>query len=533
MKLDLSAILKKGNWVYFIGIKGTGMCALAELFHNRGLLVSGSDTEEKFYTDDILKEMGIHFYESFDASHIKTPPPFPRGASASVDKPQRLQPDLVVYSAAYSPETGSVATNAEVAETQRLGIPLVKYTDALGEYSSLFDSTGVTGVHGKTTTTALAGTMLRGVGLPAQALVGSAVGVFGGRSTFDQGNKYFVAETCEYRRHFLSFHPKRIILTSVESDHQDYYPTYESIRDAFIEYGSLLPDGGQLIYSADDPGAVEVALALKKEKPEINIIPYGFNANGEYKIEMFEVRDEMFVMRIQGFPLELKMRVPGKHTAVNTAAAFALCSSLVRQEYGDRTNDGWNDERGKKLVSALEEFTGSKRRSEILGEANEILFMDDYAHHPTAIKTTLEGLKDFYPKRRLIASFMSHTYTRTATLLDEFASSFEKADIILLHKIYASAREVYSGGVNGKTLFEKVLETGKKDVFYTHEPLDAYELVKSMLRPGDLFITMGAGDNWPLGQKLFKFFSREGEPSSGSDACSPKEKPHSCFAGAL
>jgi UDP-N-acetylmuramate--alanine ligase len=131
--------------------------------------------------------------------------------------------------------------------------------------------------------------------------------------------------------------------------------------------------------------------------------------------------------------------------------------------------------------------------------------MDDYGHHPTAIKTTLEGLRAFYPQRRLVVSFMSHTYTRTASLLDEFAGSFADADVVFLHRIYASARERYSGGVNGRTLFEKTREKRDK-VYYTEEPLEALELLKGLLRPGDLFLTLGAGDNWPLGEKLYHYY---------------------------
>jgi len=486
--------IKKGSWVYFVGIKGTGMCALAELLHNQGIRVSGSDTPEKFYTDDILNELKIPFTESFEAAHIS-------GGSTT--------PDLVIYSAAYSQDPSTEKpedTNIEIAETQRLGIPLVKYTDALGAYSAKFYSTGITGVHGKTTTTALAGTLLRGVGLPAQILAGSAVGAFGGRSTLDLGNKYFVAETCEYRRHFLSFHPRTIILTSVETDHQDYFPAYKDIREAFIEYGRLLPLEGALIYCADDPGALDVAMTLKNEKPEISLVSYGFKADSDYRIEMYHVKDERVFMRLSGFPGELKIRVPGRHTALNAAAAVALCSILLKQEFGTGNNGGWNEERREGLRSALEAFSGSKRRSEILGEANGILFMDDYGHHPTAINTTIEGLKEFYPQRRLVLSFMSHTYTRTSLLLDEFAASFEKADIVILHKIYASAREVYEGGVSGQTLFQKTRETGKKHVFYTDEPMDGFELLKGILKPGDLFVTMGAGDNWKLGKELFDFY---------------------------
>jgi UDP-N-acetylmuramate--alanine ligase len=486
--------LQPGAVVYFIGIKGTGMCALAELMHNSGLTVSGSDRDEVFYTDRILTELGIPYHESFLAEHV--------GAKI----------DLVIYSAAYS-----FGTNPEMAEAQRLKLPILKYTDALGYYSLGFDSSGVAGVHGKTTTAAIAGTLIRGAGLPAQILVGSAVKGFNDRSTLNLGEKYFVAETCEYRRHFLSFHPRRIILTSVESDHQDYYPTYESIRDAFMEYGRLLPEAntnqaaasveaGELIYCADDPGASEVAAALEKEGRGIKFIPYGFSAAGDYRIKSYEVADERAVMELAGFPGELRLRVPGRHQALNAAAALALTSSLVKKEFGNSAgNDGWNDDRRDAVRQALEDFRGSKRRSEIIGERGGILFMDDYAHHPTAISTTLEGLKAFYPRRRLIVSFMSHTYTRTASLLDRFAASFAKADAVILHKIYGSAREEYHGGVTGETLFEETKKL-RDNVFYAAEPLEAAELLKGMLKPGDLFITMGAGDNWKLGGSLYEYY---------------------------
>jgi UDP-N-acetylmuramate--alanine ligase len=492
--------------VYFIGIKGTGMCALAELMHRAGVSVSGSDREEVFYTDAILKEEGIPYYESFDPAHIETDPP----------------PDLVVYSAAYSFDS-----NPEMIEARRRGLEILKYTDALGAYSALFDSSGIAGVHGKTTTTAMAGAMIRGAGLPARILAGSAVGAFGGRSTLSLGEKYFVAETCEYRRHFLAFHPRRIVLTSVEWDHQDYYPSRQSIGDAFLDYCRLLPPGGELIYCACDPGAAETAAALRKKGRDLRFIPYGFSAEGDWRIESYEVKDERLVMGIQGFPGLLSLRIPGRHSCLNAAAALALTSSLVREEFGGRCpgNGGWNDARREGVRRALEEFGGSRRRSEVLGEAGGILFMDDYGHHPTAIKTTLGGLKEFYPRRRLVVSFMSHTYTRTASLLDEFAASFDQVDLLVLHKIYPSAREEYHGGVTGLRLFEKVRDRlnyiGRLDckerVFYAEEPEDASPMLTEALRPGDLFITLGAGDNWKLGRKLLSFYKEK-------EVCEEKEK---------
>jgi UDP-N-acetylmuramate--alanine ligase len=455
------------------------MSALAELFRQSGYDVSGSDTAEVFYTDAILQELQIPYVESFSPDHV---PP-----DAAV----------AVYSAAYSKES-----NSEIAEAEKRGIPVMKYTDALGAYSALFDSSGIAGVHGKTTTAAIAGTLIRAAGLPAQILAGSAVKGFGGRSTLSLGNKYFVAETCEYRRHFLAFHPRRVVLTSVESDHQDYYPSYESILSAFVEYAKLLPPGGELIYCADDPGARDVAASVNKAIA--TLVPYGVNADGDFAITALHVGEERTALRLAGFPGELGLRVPGRHIALDAVGALALTDSLVRSEFG-----GWTEEQRESVRRALEDFRGSRRRQEILGEAGGVLFMDDYGHHPTAIKTTLEGLREFYPRRRILVSFMSHTYTRTAALLDDFASSLASADQVALHKIYGSARETYRGGVTGKTLFERTRKL-RDGVHYVEEPLDAFGLFTKLLRPGDLFITMGAGDNWKLGAALYEHYRTGG-----------------------
>jgi UDP-N-acetylmuramate--alanine ligase len=287
-----------------------------------------------------------------------------------------------------------------------------------------------------------------------------------------------------------------------------FFPTYESIRDAFAEYCRLLPAGGELIYCADDPGAAEVAEIIRKENRGLTFVPYGFSAPGDFGITAFEVQDERSRMNLRGFPGEWRIQVPGRHTALDAAAALALTSSLVKTEFGTGGGEGeggWNERRRENVRRALEDFRGSKRRSEILGEAGGILFMDDYGHHPTAIRTTLEGLNAFYPRRRLVVSFMSHTYTRTAALLDEFAASFAQADVVFFHKIYASAREACRGGVTGKTLYEKTLAL-RGEAYYVDEPLDAAEPLKKILKAGDLFLTLGAGNNWPLGETLLRYF---------------------------
>ena len=258
--------------------------------------------------------------------------------------------------------------------------------------------------------------------------------------------------------------------------------------------------GGELIYCADDPGAREVAKLLEQEEGgrEKRFIPYGFTASGAFRIQSYQVAHEQAMVVLAGFPGPLQLRIPGRHSALNAAGALALTDALVKAE----APGGWQQEQWDGARQSLAAFTGSKRRSEILGERGGILFMDDYGHHPTAVGTTLAGLKEFYPQRRLVLSFMSHTYTRTASLLDAFARCFEQADITVLHKIYPSARESASLGISGETLFAKT-KARQDRVYYVAEPLDAVGLLRKVLRPGDLFITMGAGDNWKLGQALF------------------------------
>ena len=475
--MNRSKIFLENINIYCVGIKGTGMCAMAELLKNSGFKVSGSDTNEIFYTDKILKELQIPYYENFDASHINN------------------NIDLIIYSAAYNEND-----NPELAEAKKKSIKAISYPQALGEWSKMFDSTGIAGVHGKTSTTAIAGIMAKKLNLPVQVLVGSAVKDFNERSTVIMGNQYFIAETCEYRKHFLLFQPKRIIITSVESDHQDFFPDYISIRDAFVEYCKLLPDNGQIIYCADDKGAAEIVDIVKKDRNNINYIPYGFNANGLFKIEYYYTKNEEVFFKINAYNEEFVLHIPGKHLILNATAAIALCINLLNDN-----NDNIDNKKWEIIKKVLYEFKGSKRRSEILGEENGILFMDDYGHHPTAINATLKGLKEFYPNRRIIISFMSHTYTRTDALLKEFSECFEYADIVFLHKIYSSAREKYNGGITGITLYEKV-KLKKDNVYYTENPLDAVEQLKGILQKGDLFITMGAGNNWPLGLSLYNYY---------------------------
>ncbi len=520
-----------GVHIHFVGIKGTGMAALVEILFHKGAVITGSDVSERFYTDEVLEKLGLHAV--------------PFGAENITDKVQ-----YVIYSSAYK-----LDKNPDLIEAVRRGVPCLLYTQALGAYSSRAYSCGVSGVHGKTSTTGLIGTILKEIDLPAQVLAGSVINSFGGTCTYTapsvvddnssmvecsrseciettspstplrdrpstplRDQTLFVAETCEYQRHFMSFCPQKIILTSVEPDHEDYYPTYEDIRQAFIDYICKLPEGGEVIYCADDKGACETVALAREKRADIVAIPYGEKAgalgDGEFAVKFGSVENEKnsFTLGLFAEKGDFALAMPGRHEVLDAAAAVALvCRLLVT--YGKNPLDFYEN-----IKAGLLSFSGGKRRSEKVGgfknkNGADVIVLDDYGHHPTAVKTTLEGYRDFYKGRKIIVDFMSHTYSRTQALLPEFARCFTSADEVILHKIYSSARENPADfEITGRTLYEAVLATGQKNVHYYEEILDAADFVKAELEKplgpeypdGYLFITMGAGDNWKLGKEILK-----------------------------
>lgn len=476
--------------IHLVGAKGTGMAALAEILASQGCSLSGSDSAEVFYTDAILRSLGILPSVGFEASQL------PPGT------------ELVIHSAAYSRQD-----NPQLLAAILAGIPVMSYPEALGLLSGTMKSTAIAGVHGKTTTTAMSGAVVAALGIDATVLAGSSVSSFGGHSTLIRGSVAFVAETCEYRRHFLHFHPSRMVVTSVEPDHQDYYPRYEDILAAFVEFGRLLPASGVFIYCADDPGASEVASILREERPDLAFVPYGHKAEGMWRLENFATRKAEATFSLAGIPGLFRLHVPGHHLALDATAAAIVglsllaereCASECPVDKGTGLPFGWtpSGEAIAALREAIAAFSGSKRRSEILGEAGGVLFMDDYGHHPTAIRETVKGIREFWPDRRLIVDFMSHTYSRTRSLFADFARCLDEADIVILHKIYASAREAISTDLSGRDLCDAI-SSGRDKVLYFEEPDGAFGELRSLLRPGDLFLTMGAGDNWKLGAALF------------------------------
>lgn len=521
MKAEFPKIIK-GTHFHLVGVKGTGVAALAELLAARGAVITGSDVAEVFYTDAILNRLGIKA-QPFSGGNI-------------TDDIQ-----CVVHSSAYS-----VETNPDLIEAARRGVPILLYTEALGAVSALSYSAGICGVHGKTSTAGLTGTILSRLPLDCQVLAGSVITSFGDgepscvmtRGGNGGARHYFAAETCEYQRHFMQFHPQKIVLTAIESDHQDYYPTYEDILKAFVEYLLLLPDGGEVIYCADDAGAAEAVRLAQEQRPDIKATPYGVTAEGDYHVTFGTVGDGVQYFSL-GCIKDFALYISGRHEVLDAAAAVALSRAFL---FADGLNAADYDDDIRRGVAL---FKGGKRRSEVVGRrtigGNDTIFIDDYGHHPTAIRTTLAGYRQFYKGRRMVVDFMSHTHTRTAALLDEFAASFKDADDVIINDIYGSARErkearevpesprasrgerdsceaVYRGtaseckahqgiSVTGEVLAKRTAEHHRHVVYAPKFEDAAREAKKILSEPlpdqypdGCLFVTMGAGDNWKVGE---------------------------------
>ena len=453
------------------------MAALAEILAARGASLSGADVADSFPTDRILHRLGLH----------------PGVGFAAADLPDGV--DWVIHSAAYER-----SENAQLQAAAARGIPLSSYPEALGELSRTARSVAVSGVHGKTTTAALCGLLVEALRLPATVLTATGVANFGGRATVIRGAAYLVAETCEYRSHFINFQPNHMVITAVELEHVDAFPTHDALESAFVDFAGSLPSGGTLIYCADDAGAAQVAAAVAAQRSDLQLQPYGEAAAGTLRISELTPVAGATRFRLGCLREPVTLRVPGRHNAANAAAAVGVARILLAAEGRE-----WGVPEQTATVRALGSYRGGQRRTEVVGEWRGILVIDDYAHHPTELVTTLAGLRAFYPGRRIVVDFMSHTFSRTAALLDDFATAFEVADEVLLHPVYASTREGSHDTPEraGRALYAAVTAHHPR-VRWCATLAAASAYLAAHLRRGDLLATMGAGDNWRVGEQVLQ-----------------------------
>lgn len=444
---NIDLMLKKCNSIYFIGIGGINMSSLAHISHLRGYKTGGSDREKTALTER-LREEGIEIFYGHSAENVDGY-------------------DAVVYTVAISPD------NPEYVRAQERGIPCISRADYLGYLMLGYKNRiGVSGMHGKSTCTSMCATVfMEGEGDPT-VLSGAELDAMGG--AYRIGNsENFIFEACEYMDSFLDFNPSMAIILNIEMDHVDYFKSMEQICDSYAKFADITGEGGTVIANADNE-YIPVALAGYRGK----VVTFGVSSgSADYTAINIRYPDgfgEFDVMYRGEFLAHVKLSVTGEHNIYNALAAFAAGHI-----------SGLDPE---KIALGLTRFKGAKRRMEFKGTVNGALVFDDYGHHPTEVASTLAGVA----KRdlsRLFCVFQPHTYSRTYTLMEEFATAFDAAEQIIIADIYP-ARETDDLGISGETL---AIRIGEKAIYISGFENIANEL-NSLLYPGDILIVMGAGD---------------------------------------
>lgn len=450
------------KYYHLVGIKGTGMSALAQILKTQGHKVTGSDSSEVFITDSVLKRAQIPVFSPFSEKNLKNP-------------------DVVVRSQAYGED------NPEIKKAKEKAIKILTYPQALGELVRKKIGIAVSGTHGKTTITVLSGLLLNEAGLDSTVICGSLVDQFGFSNARIGKSKYFVLEACEFKESFLAYEPKIILLSTIDYDHTDYYPDFQSYKKAFLKFVKKLPQDGFLIACFDDENVKEVALKSKKK-----VISYGLSGDFDIKGEKIKTTTFRTTFEVSAFSKNLgifKILLPGFFNVQNALAIIALGLHLKIPLVI--------------IKKVLSEYKGIKRRFETLGIVRGIRVMDDFAHHPTEIKLTLKAVRQFYPKARIWAVFQPYTYSRTKSLLSDFSKSFCEADFVVLDEIYGSAREKNRGEIKGEDLYN-LTKKYHKNVYFVPGRENIANFLVQKVKTGDVVITMSCGDIYKAGQRLLE-----------------------------
>jgi len=444
--------------VHFVGIGGIGMSGIAELLLNLGYRVSGSDLKES----DITKRL-VSLGGSVVAGH--------RAENVAADV------DVVVTSSAVR------KNNPEVVAAKDRGIPVIPRAEMLAELMRLKEGVAIAGSHGKTTTTSLIATVLAHAKLDPTAVVGGKLNALGSNAKLGKG-QLMVVEADESDGSFLRLSPAIAVITNVDPEHLDYYGTVEALQQAFVDFADRVPFYGLAVLCVDHPVVQHLIPRIGKRHTT-----YGLSPQAEWRAD--DIRHAPFQSRFmvshkgkqQG---EVTLRMVGAHNVLN---ALACCA--VSHELGIPF---------KVTAEALGEFAGVQRRFTVRGEVNGITVVDDYGHHPAEIRATLAGARASFPQRRIVCAFQPHRYTRTRDLLGEFATAFNDADLLLLTEVYAASEDPIPG-VTGAKLHEAVKACGHRDAAFA-ERAELARRLREKVRPGDLVITLGAGDITHVGEEL-------------------------------
>jgi UDP-N-acetylmuramate--alanine ligase len=446
--------------LHFVGIGGIGMSGIAEILLDQGFKVSGSDRTLTEVTER-LKKLGAATFEGHRAQNIAD------------------DVDTVVYSSAVQPD------NPEILEAQRRKIPIVRRAEMLAEVMRLKYGIGIAGTHGKTTTTSMISLVLMEGELDPTVIVGGKLSGLGGTNARLGRGEFIVVEADEYDRSFLSITPTIAVLTTLETDHLDCYRDLEDIKSAFVQFATKVPFYGFIVLCLDEPALLDIMPHLNKKK----IITYGLNPQADVQAVDIRHKDNSTKYTLIRNNQELgtiTLQVPGKHNVQNSLGAIA-----VGLELGVPFS---------KIKAGIEKFSGVYRRWEKKGEVNDIVLYDDYAHHPTECKATLSGVKSGW-RRRVVCVFQPHLYSRTRDFYEDFGKSFLLSDVLVVTDVYP-AREEPIQGVNGELIVNAAKQFGHKDAHYVPEKKKVPAFLKSIVKSGDIVITMGAGDIWKYGEEF-------------------------------
>jgi len=442
--------------LHFLGIGGVGMCGLAELLHGEGFTVSGCDLAAS-ETTARLESLGIRV----DLGH----------AAGHLDGVQ-----LLVISSAVK------ADNTEVEAARRLGIPVIRRAEMLGELSRLKWGIAVAGTHGKTTTTSLTGFVLTRAGLDPTVVVGGRMHFLGAHARLGR-SEYLVCEADEFDRSFLALFPVLALLTTVEAEHLDTYGSVEAMEDAFVTFANRVPFYGAAIACLDDAGVRRLLPRFERR-----IVTYGFSPQADVHGRAVRLADtgSSCQVVVRGSEAgELKLPLPGRHMLANalgaTAAALEVGVAFAA------------------IAAAVGAFTGVARRFERKGQRNGVVLVDDYAHHPSEIAATLQAARQSFPDARMVVVFQPHLFSRTRDFAREFGDALLGANVVVVLPIYAS-REQPIPGISSDLVVAAARRSGHRQARGATSFADALEVLDELLRPGDVLLTLGAGNVVQLGE---------------------------------